>query len=249
MAKGFMKLLPLCMLMTTSVFAQDLHNANSDIKVKATINAGCLLTTENINFGVLSMPISNQSTTSNMQVKCSKGVASIIQISYTPNGAISTANYTATEVTFNGATHYKLYKDGVGVTGSSIDIACNALSQVFFYNQGTQNLYGVQGQVSWVPDTWNICSGVKINTTTLSNLGTKSEGVLTGIAKGDKVIYSLEVPNSSGQTWNVQNKYSFTTTGDTQTIPMKANVKSAGNPTNRLAPDTYQDILTVVLTY
>lgn len=62
--------------LSMSAFAQNTSTPkfNSDIEVKAVVDAGCFLTAENINFGVLQMPLQDQSASSNIQIKCSKNI-------------------------------------------------------------------------------------------------------------------------------------------------------------------------------
>lgn len=43
--------------MSGVTIAQTIPNSSSDIKVNADVDAGCFLTADNINFGILMMPI------------------------------------------------------------------------------------------------------------------------------------------------------------------------------------------------
>ena len=81
----------------------------------------------------------------------------------------------------------------------------------------------------------------------ISSLG--GSGVLKGISSGEQIKFFIEKPTEANQIWSKNNSYSIASTGETQTIPMKANIKRADNATHRLTPDTYQSTLTVVLNY
>lgn len=250
--KKIKTILPLLGLITTSAFAQGASNLSRDIEVKAKIIPGCFLSADNINFGTLVTPITNQSALSNMRVLCSKAASLNIEIVYGASSGSGETNGTFTAVLKSSSTsnHYKINKDGSPYTNSSYDIGCSYGDGIYFYSKQIADLYGVNYIAgAWIADKWNICSGNNINTATLAAVGIPSQGTLVGIAKGEKVSFSLENPSNSTKVWNSTNKYLIVATGIEQSIPMKANIKSSENPTYRMTPDTYQSILTVVLTY
>lgn len=247
--------------LSASAFAQDPRN--SDIKVTADIHAGCDLTAENINFGVLMMPLTNSTAQANMNVKCSKGANLEIAINYSENASSSSSNlsnyrleystgsgadgdavkiYDANDNTILGALNCHRNPTGAGWSG----IAGVELKSGFFNSIGLPST--ITG--NWQPDTYGVCSetpeGLKLNTAVL--LGT-SIGALTGLTSGEQIKYSLSLPGNDSQIWSSSSKHTVSATGVEQTIPMKANIKRADNPTYRMTPDTYQSILTVVLTY
>lgn len=241
-------------LLSLSALAQSTTpQSHSDIEVTAVVDAGCFLTADNINFGVIMMPLQNQSAQSQINVKCSKNANLILSISYNPS-AISQDIYTAVaDPIYTTRYNFKLYKNGVPISSNSIDMYCHSElkgGSVHFATSQAEILYfGEDKYNDWVKDTWNICSGVNLNLTTLSNLGAGANGALVGVAKGETIIYTLETPSDSSKVWNAQNTYSFISNGENQTIPMKANIKSSNNPTYRISPDTYTDSLSVILTY
>ena len=254
MSKKLTSLLALS-IMSLSAVAQ-VTPVNTNIDIKALIDPGCFLNADDINFGVLAMPITNQSASSNMRVLCSKDTNLSIEMVYgaSSGGGSVSGTFTAVEKSRNtNEKSYQIYKDGVKYTQAptdSYDIKCETNDKVIVNNKEIADLYKVEyTAVKWVPDTGNICSGKYINTKTLADLGVPSQGKLTGITSGEQIVYSLEVPNSSTKVWNSTNKYPIVATGVEQSIPMKANIKSSENPTYRMSPDMYRSILTVVLTY
>lgn len=253
MSKKLISLLALS-IMSLSAVAQ-VTPVNTNIDIKALINPGCFLNADDINFGVLAMPITNQSASSNMRVLCSKDTNLSIEMVYgASSGGSVNGTFEAVHMYGNANdSSYQIYKDGVKYTQAptySSDIKCKFNGYVLVNYKEIADLYKVEYPAgTWVPDTGNICSGRNINTETLAALGVPSQGKLTGITSGDQIVYSLEVPNSSTKVWNSTNKYPIVATGVEQSIPMKANIKSSENPTYRMSPDMYSSVLTVVLTY
>ncbi len=255
MSKKLISLLALS-IMSLSAVAQ-VTPVNTNIDIKALIDPGCFLNADDINFGVLAMPITNQSASSNMRVLCSKDTNLSIEMVYGASSGGGSVSGTFTAVRTDHAhgqpyNTYKIYKDGVEYRHSSYDISCSiGYGGVSIQDKKIADLYKFDPLIyqTWVHDTGNICSGNEINTETLAALGVPSQGTLTGITSGDQIVYSLEVPNSSTKVWNSTNKYPIVATGVEQSIPMKANIKSSENPTYRMSPDMYRSILTVVLTY
>jgi spore coat protein U-like protein len=226
--------------------------ATSSMEVSATVETGCFIEADNINFGSLIIPISTQTAQSDMRVHCSKGSNLSIQINY--NGQISNG-YTLSR---------ELYRpQGNGPEYNVIDsnnnflgvVACgnrsNYSGYVAFSNQTVASLYNldVGNYVNgWRVDTTNVCN----HTTQTPNppLNTlNGQGVLTGLVGGEQIKYSVEVPNNESVVWNSINKYNIVATGLKQSIPMKAKIVALGNPTHRMTADSYTGTMDVVLTY
>lgn len=101
--------LGLTSMMSVNAFAA---TANKNIDVKATIKPGCFLSADNINFGTLVTPITNQSASSSMRVLCSKATNLSVEMVYGASSGGSAINGTFT-ATLKGTNTYKIYKDGV----------------------------------------------------------------------------------------------------------------------------------------
>ena len=237
--------------LSTGAFAQDPRN--NDIKVTADIHAGCDLTADNINFGVLMMPLSDSTAQANMNVKCSKGANLQLAIAYNSQGQVSSGgNYTVQYA--NSDSYYeqvKVYKDGNGISKSSADITCQSSepNKVYIYTTEFQTLLNASSTMRWIQDEWGICSGSRANyDNIITAIGGISRGALSGLSSSETINYFLTVPNTNSA-WGGNTQYELLATGIEQTIPMKANIKRSDNATHRLTPDTYQSTLTVVLTY
>lgn len=231
---------------STGLFAQDPRN--SDIKITAKIDAGCYLTAENINFGVLQMPLSDSISQSNMKIHCSKNANLDISLLY--GESTSTGGTYTVQIHKPGDNTWHIFENGTQV-GS---IACSKAesgANVYYHTDAVRDLVGSSNPISqWVPDTDNLCtlseySELKIDR--ITSLG--SSGILSGLVSGEKIQYFIEKPSSNSQIWSKNNSYKIIASGDEQNIIMKANIKRLDNPTYRMTPDTYQSTLTVVLSY
>lgn len=266
--KKFLKITTLmAAVLTPSLgFSQE----SSSIDVSAKIDPGCFIEADNVNFGNLNMPLSNQTSMSNMRIQCSKGANISIAIYYSSNGDIGTKNtgtytnvfvnnsnnnndYTSYETNQTGFTAGKIYNDSTPISNAIKDYECihnhnGYYNQIYVYSIEFASLYKINvgfndSRVN------NVCNGTLLNLDTLSSFGTPAKGVLKGVQKSEKIIYSVEKPDSPSTVWNSSNVYSITPTGVTQNIPMKVNILSADNPKYRMSPDMYQDNLTIALTY
>ena len=66
------------LLSISQIQAQTTNTATVTTKASATLASTCTMSAQNVNFGQLSLPISSQSSTSNMSVLCTKGSSSCL---------------------------------------------------------------------------------------------------------------------------------------------------------------------------
>lgn len=78
------------MLSNFSAFAQTSGSITATTKASATLASVCTISAQNVNFGTLNLPISNQSATSSMSVQCTKGSSYTIALAY--GGVYGTGN-------------------------------------------------------------------------------------------------------------------------------------------------------------
>ena len=239
--RHFFGILPIILGATS--FAQTTTN---DLEVKAIVDAGCFLTANDINFGTLQMPLSNQNSSSDMKIKCSNNASYNIQINYGANAqaiSIYTFEYT---VSFGNTNSGKLYKDGVPISTSKFDVTCSLSSNgANFATAEAAALFNVSKLGSYVPVN-GLCHGRIIQQKALDQLSGNSIGFLSGLSSGEKIAFEILNPNN--QNW-AYNKYSAIANGTEQNIPLKAQIKKENSPTHRLSADTYQSNVTVQLTY
>ena len=243
--KHFFGILPIILGATS--FAQTTTN---DLEVKAIVDAGCFLTANDINFGTLQMPLSNQNSSSDMKIKCSNNASYNIQINYGANAQAS-SRYTFVVTDTNKYLQFvKLYKDGVPISTDS-DIACDVSldNHAYFNTAEAAALFNVSSLHNYVPVN-GLCLGTNSSTlfqqNGLNQLSGNSIGFLSGLSSGEKIAFEILNPNN--QNW-AYNKYSAIANGTEQNIPLKAQIKKENSPTHRLSADTYQSNVTVQLTY
>lgn len=234
-------------LFSVASFAQSSNpQSNSDLEVTAVVEAGCDLSAENINFGVLMMPLSDQSAQSKLAVKCSKNAPYNIGVAFSDTD-ISGSSEIRIVPQYNG---YHYIGDRVVLSNTYFECNSSMNGQVHFWTQEDMASLGLTWTgINWNPDTLSLCNNDgTVNQTTLSSLGYGSAGILKGMSAGEQIVYTISHP-TDGTTWNLSNTFSSNGNGDIQNIVLKANIAKNGNPTHRMTPDTYQSTLTVKLIY
>lgn len=232
--------------------------SNSEIEVSATVDPGCFLEAENVNFGSLIMPITNQSAQSEMKIKCSKNTSLSISIEYglVTSGSQYSFITVPPQVSYAQDQHQvKIYKDGIALTNDSYDIVCHANPNGFGgsgFRTSNEIIKKFKIPVTihnagyWENGTDMCDSNGKFNVT--NSFFTTVMGALSGISSGEVIKYSFEKPNSTSN-WNNSNSYEILSTGVEQVVPLKAVIKSSENPQYRMTPDHYLDTVTIVLKY
>jgi spore coat protein U-like protein len=175
------------MLSNFSAFAQTSGSVTANTKASATLAAMCTISSQNVSFGQIALPVSNQSATSSIAVQCTKGSSYTIGLAY----------------------------GGV-------------------YGQGTSE-YETCGPDGCEWHLGNTAYGY---------------GMMNGTSQGDKIAYSIQVPNNASEVWNAgEYNYTSTGTGLSQSIPVVATLQPSQTTDKYPAADTYLDTVTATLTY
>lgn len=231
-------------------------NENAQMEVSAKIEPGCFLEADNINFGILQMPLSDQSAQSNIKIKCSKNSNVELTISYLGIGGGNASNdiYTSSIISNQSDYQYvKIYKNNAPISSSSFDVQClnyHTYGVTFSYqNAETASLLGLSNSninISQVSSPNNICDNKNFRIDKFNEFLGAGSGILTGLLSNEKINYYVEKPTTN-EPWT--SSYQVLSSGTEQIIPMKTNIKRADNPTYRMTPDTYQSTLSIILTY
>jgi spore coat protein U-like protein len=216
--------LPLLLLALFSHANAQTHSTTANAKATATLASVCTLGSQNVNFGLISLPVGAQSATSSLTVLCTKGSTYTIGLAYGGvygQGTIPNGNYWVNE--YNG--YWNEYNSSGTLLSSvhtgyySPDTSCNQ------GNTGNGKSCAVAGNAY-------------------------GYGVMTGTAKGDTIAYFIQVPNNPSQVWNSGNySYSSTGTGANQSIPVVATLKPSNTPSSYPTADSYLDTVTATITY
>jgi spore coat protein U-like protein len=223
----------------------------------ATVSAVCTIVAQNLNFGNLVLPLSAQSASTSMSVLCSKNHAYTVGLAYGGVYGVGSgyqtqtlylSNYNATAYvsgTQTALSYYGGYNSGVSWSAACQRNGSGCIPQNAGYTTAGSVASGAKG----CPNTGFACT---VYTTTQSQIvtGTYSYGEMTGVASGDKVAYSIQVPGNPGQVWNTGNSsYSSTGTGADQSIPVVGTLVPAQSSGNYPTPDYYLDTVTATVSF
>lgn len=224
-----------------SSFAQTTHSITASAKATATLASVCTISSQNVSFGQISLPISTQSASSNITIQCTKGSSYTVGLAYGgiygtgvtanwilvgTNGKILALN-TATDT----VTTLTSVPSGYVLTHASAD-CYNSFGEPAAADMGPYNCAGYQSSGSQY---------------IMSSYG---YGKMIGAAKGDAIGYSIQVPNKPSEVWNTGNyTYTSTGTGASQTIPVVATIAPSQTANSYPIADTYFDTVTATIQY
>lgn len=219
------------LLLTNPVFAE---NSNAQFNSTATVNKTCSIEAESISFGVLSMPLSMQTSNSEMNILCNKDTSYTIDLAYGGVYGQGTGEVlywmVTSETVSNGfsASILRQFNSQNVATGKQ-EMVTTAYINSFLYNN-----YGcvmVNGKCSYTEKSY-------------------SYGKMIGGIKKNSIGYAILVPNETTKIWNVgQNSYKNIGTGSMQTIPINAHIVPNQSSVAYPAADIYSDTITATISY
>lgn len=236
-------------ILPLSSFAQ----FNKDIEVKAVIKAGCYLSADNVNFGVVMMPIRDQKAQSEMNIICSNNTPYTIAPTYGNKNVISGTVSTRAGNTSNS---FFLLVDGKRVSNApSYDIICysNEKNRFAFGSDIVAKAYGYTAG-NWIDATSRVnkvCNNWYPNSATFSSLsfGDNPGGKMIGAKGTDAIVYILEDPRDTSKIWSTANVYKATGNGQEQKVVFNGKIQKADNKTYHLTNDIYSDSVTLSIVY
>lgn len=239
-------------------FNGQLANAEtkSDLKVTAKVEKTCLVSANDVNFGILNSPLTEQSANSEMKVLCSKDTLYTIDLKY---GVSSTGSGSTNNVVVGLYATYDTSKSGYITNYYTINgkfeggaLYCRTDGGLWFSaNQHIvdSNLRDLKTNESKVcnPDgTINLK-----NTENLFNNNVNTDyGEMVGVTSKDLMAYKFTLPNDSTQIWKLNfNSFASVGTGTMQTITMNAKILPENSSSKYLAQDTYIDSVIAEFSY
>lgn len=211
---------------------------SANTQATATLSSSCTISAQNLAFGSLVMPLSSQSASSSMSVLCSKNHAYTVGLAY--GGIYGQGGSTLGYILRTNDNGQEYLSNSSGTMGSNVMTSCgspdcNPYPGSTLQSVGTINC-GVGG---------SNCTLYAATTSTVY-----SYGKMIGVAKGDTIGYSIQVPGNPGQVWNTGNSvYSSTGTGATQTIPVVGTLVPAQSGSTYPTPDMYMDTVTATVNF
>jgi spore coat protein U-like protein len=219
-------------------------SSSASQQATATLSSSCTLSAQNLSFGNLVLPLSAQSASTSMSVLCSKNHSYTVALAYGGVYGQGTGDGSYWEVIGCSTQHVS------GITPP----ACGNY-YIWWYEFNAAGTQIGSSQLYW--PTNQAPTGVTGYSGTTTPLGTKfqlgsgySYGLMTGVAKGDHVAYSIQVPGNSAEVWNAGNySYTATGTGATQSIPVTGKIVPAQSGSNYPTPDMYMDTVTTTVSF
>lgn len=238
------------------------NELTDNLTTTAKIENFCSISANDLNFGVVNLPLTAQSANSTMNVLCNNNTSYTIDLAYGGiygQGATGNGNiYTSYPSAGGETTDFKIfliYENGVNIGALSCGKSTGGLKNTvyFFANQPVASLYGAKTTGSYIPDVYSACNNGYINSQTLTNLAgvpAYSYGVMNGAAKSDKLAYSISLPNDSSKVWNAGNhSYTSKGIGSNQEIAINASLIPDKSSSKYIAQDTYLDTITATISY
>lgn len=220
----------------------------------ANIESFCKIQANNINFGVLNLPLTSQNTTSNMKILCSNNLPYTIDIlfSKSSSGGTSTDEYFIKEPTRVGyANNYQITKNGKSFGGfechdnGNFKLGINLLP--FF------NTNDIQYKTStWYNDIYGICNKNElVRNVLLDKLNALStERFMLGLNKKDNISYQIQLPYDSTKEWGKGvNSFSSIGNGTEQHLSFDIQIKPEKSSSLYVAEDFYQDSVIAEISY
>lgn len=241
---------PVSILVAILVLISNTNHAHAagtsaNTQATATVSTACTIVAQNLAFGNLTLPLSAQTASTSMNVLCSKNAPYTVALAYggiygqgVPYGYSGSGGYeNGAPYTLNGQTVMNL-----GVWSSSGTQIGTITIPYSATDAGRESeIYALTGYHTSVSGIYYAVVGG----------GTSyNYGKMIGVASGDNVAYSIQVPGNPGKVWNNGvNNYTATGTGSSQTIPVVGTLVPAQSGSNYPTPDMYMDTVTATLSF
>jgi spore coat protein U-like protein len=210
------------------------QTATTPLKATATLNSSCTISATGVTFGAIMAPLNAQSSSGNMNILCNAGTAYTINLAYGGMyGQLGPGDYLAVGGTPQaGYIVYSRYTS-TGVLIPNSTVAIRDINYPSYAAVGS-----ALGGCTYTPTACTFASS------------SYAYGKMIGVAKGDNIAYSISVPGNPGQVWNTgAGSYTGTGTGDTQSLPILAQIVPGQSGRPYPTADTYIDTVTATLSY
>lgn len=240
----------LCLGLSPASYAA---GVSANAQATASISSVCTISAQSLSFGNLVLPLSAQSASTSMTVLCSNKSSYTIGLTYGGiyGSGISGNYWTAVTQACNSSTNASsMYYNPLNPNGSAggyVWTEYNSSGKVIGGSCTTSPPGNSGTYVATLGNTATTANGQYYNpaNTTIYNYGK-----MTGVANGDNIAYSIQVPGNPNQVWNNSNySYSATGTGVTQTIPVVGKLVPAQSGSSYPTPDMYMDTVTATVNF
>lgn len=216
--------------------------STTSVKTSATLSAVCSISSQNVSFGQITLPVSAQSASSNMTVQCTKGSSYTIVLSYGGvygQGGVASGDYWIGSPGSGGCSR-------TACTYEYPFTEYNASGQVI----GSETLYTAGGASPSPTGTTYVGNTDGNSKYTVNAAAAYTYGMLNGASGGDTIAYAIQVPGNPSEVWN-SGEYNYTSTGTgvNQSIPVVATIQPSNTAHQYPTADTYLDVVTATITY
>lgn len=244
--KGFLGLSIILAFSSHNAFA---GNTAGNFETTASITSTCSISATDVNFGVVSSPLTKQGATGELSVLCTNKSSYQIDLSYA-SASFTGVKYSSTITNTNGnlSTDTQVFDPNNKIIGTITCYTSNSLYHAYvdFSTLELASLYGYSKYGTNL-DSLGACSA---GTATQPKSGASSYGAMTGISKGNLIGYAISVPGDLSKVWKQGvNSYSNSGTGATQTFIMNASILPDNSSSKYPAQDSYIDTVTAIISY
>lgn len=247
----------------SSVWAE--NNVSKNFETTAKIENFCSITTNDINFGVVSLPLTAQSANSKMNILCSNNTVYKVDLvyggTYVDPEKLRYVRFTGAQS--NGNEYHVITEDGkeLGRMGCG-NSSAGYYNHVYFQTKAVADLYGapqnkVYGSVwaFWMPDVYNACNA-GVMTPKRATQGIFIDGVggdigaMSGLIKKDKLAYKITLPGDSTKVWKKGlNSHNGIGNGLSNEFTINATIVPDSSSSKYVAADSYLDTVRAEVIY
>jgi spore coat protein U-like protein len=229
----------LALSQTTPVLAAGTSSAKA--QATATIASSCTINAQNLAFGNLVLPLSAQNASTSMNLLCSNNASYTVNLAY--GGIYGQGNSASGDYWSHTSNIFTTCNGGPVINvWTEYNAAGTALKTAQVCPGPSQNATTAQVEAA--------LNATYTNGTFTANSTAYAYGKMTGVASGDQIGYSIQVPNTPGKVWNAGvNAYTTTGNGVSQSIPVVGTLIPAQSSSNYPTPDSYLDTVTATVTF
>lgn len=236
------------------VFATASASANEltdNLTTTAKIENFCSISANDLNFGVVNLPLTAQSANSTMNVLCNNNTSYTIDLAYGGiygQGTANPASYNVIRSSYTSkVSHWKINNSSGGLVAFFDCYTSNSM----YLDAAATKLFGYASSGLQSSAKNDVCKGLVYVGATNFTVGQPYDyGFMNGNLKGDKLAYSIQIPDDSTKVWNAGNhSYHSIATGNIQEIQLKASLIPDKSSSKYIAQDTYLDTVTATISY
>lgn len=261
MLRNNKKILFLAILSILGASSTMAENVNSTFETSAKIENFCSINSNNINFGVVNLPLTAQEANGEIKVLCSNNTNYTVELNYGTNASISGTPNLYSQIgeyknmSFYGSQSYMIYSVTNNETKFVNSFNC--------YSSGTGHQILINSGESFFLEALNAEIGTKVEDTIgacsleqtqlfakLAGVGEVLNGVMKGAIKKDSLAYKIVLPGDNSKIWSKgANAYQGVGNGLEQKINMSAKIVPGSSTSTYIAADTYLDTITAIVSY